>query len=106
MGLFFFLRTLSFTSSSAPMNFPTAAITPAPSFPLAQACLIIPYAALAAAMLSRMAIVLPSSYVNYEGENERKFLLIIFQKISQCRPEYNLLCEDTLCKSLSSLLVA
>jgi hypothetical protein len=45
-------------------------------------------------------------YVNREGENERKFLLIIFQQISQCRPEYNLLREDTLCKSLSSLLVA
>lgn len=60
IGLFFFLRILSFMSSSAPINFPTAAITPTPSLPLEQAVLIIAYAAFALAMASRMAMSVPS----------------------------------------------
>ena len=47
---------------------------------------MIPYAALAAAMLSRMAIVLPSSYVNYEGDVERNFFLAYhFTSLSSSR---------------------
>ena len=47
-------------SSSAPINFPTAAITPAPSLPLEQAVLIFEYAAFALAIASRMAMSVPS----------------------------------------------